>query len=68
MPFCGRLPDVKQVQAEFNIDLFQVRNFLGNIHQNAFAGARLPKAASLQGKFWENDDSYTENQSMVTIQ
>src|SRR5271167_4992764 len=42
-PYCGQYyPIVKQVQAEYNSQIFfQFRNFpLVSIHQNAFAGAR----------------------------
>lgn len=65
-PFCGEYyPTVKQVQAEFNQQIFfQFRNFpLVSIHQNAFAGARAAEAAALQNKFWQMHDLLYENQT-----
>ena len=59
-PYCEEYsPVVKQVQQEFNNQIFfQFRNFpLVSIHQNAFAGARAAEAAGLQGKFWEMHDA-----------
>jgi protein-disulfide isomerase len=64
-PFCGQYyPIVKQVQAEFNNQIFfQFRNFpLVGLHQNAFAGARAAEAAALQNKFWEMHDQLYESQ------
>jgi protein-disulfide isomerase len=64
-PYCGQyFPIVKQVQAEYNQQIFfQFRNFpLINIHQNAFASARAAEAAGLQGKFWQMYDLLYENQ------
>src|SRR4051812_25422486 len=49
-PYCGQyFPTVKQVQAEFNQQIFfQFRNFpLVSVHQNAFASARAAEAAGL---------------------
>lgn len=65
-PFCGQYyPIVKQVQAEYNQQLFfQFRNFpLTSLHPNAFAGARAAEAAGLQNKFWEMHDLLYENQT-----
>jgi len=65
-PFCGQYyPIVKQVQAEFNQQMFfQFRNFpLTSIHPNAFAGARAAEAAGLQNKFWEMHDLLYEQQT-----
>ena len=65
-PYCGTyFPIVKQVQAEFNNQIFfQFRNFpLVNIHQNAFASARAAEAAGLQNKFWEMHDALYETQT-----
>jgi protein-disulfide isomerase len=65
-PFCGQyFPIVKQVQQEFNQQIFfQFRNFpLVSLHQNAFAAARAAEAAALQGKFWEMHDALYETQS-----
>ncbi len=64
-PFCGEyFPTVKQVQTEFNDQIFfQFRNFpLVSIHQNAFAAARAAEAAGLQNKFWEMHDALYEEQ------
>lgn len=64
-PFCGEFyPVVKQVQAEFNQQIFfQFRNFpLTSLHPNAFAAARAAEAAALQNKFWEMHDLLYENQ------
>jgi protein-disulfide isomerase len=64
-PFCGQFyPIVKQVQAEYNTQIFfQFRNLpLIQLHQNAFAGARAAEAASLQGKFWQMHDTLYDNQ------
>lgn len=65
-PFCEQYyPVVKQIQSEFNDQIFfQFRNFpLVSIHQNAFAGARAAEAAAAQGKFWQMHDLLYENQS-----
>src|SRR5579884_2499964 len=65
-PFCGQYyPIVKQVQQEFNQQIFfQFRNFpLVSIHQNAFAGARAAEAAGLEGKFWQMHDALYETQN-----
>jgi protein-disulfide isomerase len=65
-PFCGQFyPVVKQVQTEFNDQIFvQFRNFpLVSIHQNAFAGARAAEAAALQNKFWQMHDLLYEQQT-----
>jgi protein-disulfide isomerase len=65
-PFCGQyFPTLKQVQTEFNSQIFfQFRNFpLVSIHQNAFAGARAAEAAALQNKFWEMHDALYETQT-----
>lgn len=65
-PYCEQYyPVVKQVQAEFNDQIyFQFRNFpLTSIHQNAFAGARAAEAAGLQGKFWQMHGALYENQN-----
>ena len=65
-PFCGQyFPIVKQVQAEFNQQIFfQFRNYpLVSVHQNAFAGARAAEAAGLQKKFWEMHDALYETQT-----
>jgi protein-disulfide isomerase len=65
-PYCGQyFPTVKQVQAEFNQQIFfQFRNFpLVSLHQNAFAGARAAEAAALQNKFWEMHDALYETQT-----
>lgn len=59
-PYCeGYYPIVKQVQQEFNDQIyFQFRNFpLVSVHQNAFAGARAAEAAALQNKFWQMHDA-----------
>jgi protein-disulfide isomerase len=64
-PFCGQFfPIVKQVQTEYNTQIFfQFRNLpLIQLHQNAFAGARAAEAAALQGKFWQMHDALYENQ------
>ena len=64
-PICFEYyPTVKQVQAQFNSEIyFQFRNLpLFQIHQNAFAGARAAEAASLQGKFWQMHDTLYNNQ------
>jgi protein-disulfide isomerase len=58
-PYCGEYyPTVKQIQTEYNTQIFfQFRNFpLVSVHQNAFAGARAAEAAALQGKFWQMHD------------
>jgi protein-disulfide isomerase len=58
-PYCGQyFPIVKQIQAEYNQQIFfQFRNFpLTSLHPNAFAGARAAEAAGLQGKFWQMHD------------
>ena len=68
-PYCGQYyPIVKQVQAEFNSQIFfQFRNFpLVNIHQNAFAAARAAEAAALQNKFWQMHDALYETQNQWT--
>jgi protein-disulfide isomerase len=65
-PFCGEyFPTVKQVQAEFDQQIFfQFRNFpLTSIHQNAFAAARAAEAAAMQNKFWEMHDALYETQT-----
>lgn len=65
-PFCGEYyPTVKQVQAQFNDQIyFQFRNFpLVNIHQNAFAGARAAEAAAMQNQFWQMHDALYETQT-----
>jgi protein-disulfide isomerase len=65
-PFCGEyFPTVKQVESDFNTQIFfQFRNFpLVSIHQNAFAGARAAEAAGLQNKFWEMHDALYEAQT-----
>ncbi|HEY5442326.1 MAG TPA: thioredoxin domain-containing protein [Candidatus Saccharimonadales bacterium] len=65
-PFCGQyFPTVKQIQTEYNQQLFfQFRNFpLVSIHQNAFAGARAAEAAAMQNKFWQMHDLLYENQT-----
>lgn len=65
-PICGMYyPTVKQVQAEFNSQIyFQFRNLpLTSIHQNAMAGARAAEAASMQDKFWQMHDMLYENQN-----
>jgi len=65
-PYCGQyFPTVKQVQAEFNQQIyFQFRNFpLVSLHPNAFAGARAAEAAALQNKFWEMHDALYESQT-----
>lgn len=64
-PFCGEYyPVVKQVQAEYNNQLFfQFRNLpLTSIHPNAFVGARAAEAAALQNKFWEMHDALYQAQ------
>jgi protein-disulfide isomerase len=64
-PICGLYyPTVKQVQAQFNDEIyFQFRNLpLTSIHKNAFAGARAAEAAGLQGKYWQMHDALYENQ------
>ena len=64
-PFCGQVyPIVKQVQQEYNTQLFyQFRNLpLSSIHRNAFAAARAAEAAALQNKFWEMHDLLYQNQ------
>jgi protein-disulfide isomerase len=64
-PFCGQYyPIVKQVQTEFNDQIFfQFRNFpLVSLHKNAFAGARAAEAAGLQNKFWEMHDALYQSQ------
>jgi protein-disulfide isomerase len=63
-PFCEEYsPIVKQVQQEFNDQIFfQFRNFpLTSVHPNAFAGARAAEAAALQGQFWEMHDALYES-------
>ena len=65
-PYCGQyFPTVKQVQAEFNQQIyFQFRNFpLVSLHPNAFAGARAAEAAAQQNKFWEMHDALYESQT-----
>jgi protein-disulfide isomerase len=65
-PICGMYyPTVKQIQAEFNSQIyFQFRNLpLTSIHQNAMAGARAAEAASEQDKFWQMHDLLYENQN-----
>jgi protein-disulfide isomerase len=65
-PYCSQyFPTLKQVQAEFNQQIyFQFRNFpLVSIHQNAFASARAAEAAALQNKFWEMHDALYETQT-----
>jgi protein-disulfide isomerase len=65
-PFCGQYyPIVKQVQAEFNQQIFfQFRNFpLTSVHPNAFAGARAAEAAGLENKFWEMHDLLYQDQN-----
>lgn len=64
-PYCGQYyPIVKQVQAEYNTQIFlQFRNLpLTSLHPNAFAGARAAEAAALQGKFWQMHDALYEAQ------
>jgi protein-disulfide isomerase len=64
-PICGMYyPTVKQVQAQFNNQIyFQFRNLpLTSIHQNAFVGARAAEAAAMQNKFWQMHDLLYENQ------
>jgi protein-disulfide isomerase len=64
-PFCGQFyPVVKQVQTEFNNQIFvQFRNFpLVSLHPNAFAAARAAEAAGMQNKFWEMHDALYQTQ------
>ncbi len=59
-PYCEAYhPILKQIQAEFNDQIFfQFRNFpLVSVHVNAFAAARAAEAAALQSKFWEMHDA-----------
>ncbi len=65
-PYCGQFsPVVKQVQQKYNDKIvFQFRNLpLSQVHQNAFAAARVAEAAGLQGKYWQMHDLLYENQS-----
>ena len=65
-PICEMYyPVVKQVQAQFNSQIyFQFRNLpLTSIHQNAFVGARAAEAASMQNKFWQMHDLLYDNQN-----
>lgn len=65
-PYCEEyFPIVKQVEAQFNTQIFfQFRNLpLTQIHPNAFAGARAAEAAAQQNKFWQMHDLLYENQN-----